>query len=164
MRSLKEALRDNQQRFRKMPKGPVGSYIRLKDYKWSTAVEQVLKGVLFCFVVDNPYDDAEFKRLANGVFRRGSHSGNTPRIDTIISSFQVGCPGVMSCDLSMWCHVTVELISLPFQDRVYDVSRNVSLSPAYIVTLYNVHGTVKSVHIITSCTGIAGLLHRTKLK
>ena len=100
MRSLKEALRDNQQRFRKMPKGPVGSYIRLKDYKWSTAVEQVLKGVLFCFVVDNPYDDAEFKRLANGVFRRGSHSGNTPRIDTIISSFQVGCPGVMSCDVS----------------------------------------------------------------
>ena len=31
MRSLKEALRDNQQRFRKMPKGPVGSYVRLKD-------------------------------------------------------------------------------------------------------------------------------------
>jgi len=59
MRSLKEALQDNQQRFRKMPKGPVGSYVRLKDYKWSTAVEQVLKGVLFCFVVDNAYDDAE---------------------------------------------------------------------------------------------------------
>ena len=109
MRSLKEALRDNQQRFRKMPKGPVGSYIRLKDYKWSTAVEQVLKGVLFCFVVDNPYDDAEFKRLANRVFRRGSHSGNTPRVDTIISSFQVGCPGVMSCDVSMYIPIVMLL-------------------------------------------------------
>ena len=96
MRSLKEALRDNQQRFRKMPKGPVGSYIRLKDYKWSTAVEQVLKGVLFCFVVDNAHDDAEFKKLANKVFRRGSHSGNTPRVDTIISSFQVGSVSVVS--------------------------------------------------------------------
>jgi len=98
MRSLKEALRDNQQRFRKMPKGPVGSYVRLKDYKWSTAVEQVLRGVLFCFVVDNAYDDAEFKKLANRVFRRGSHSGNTPRVDTIISTFQVGSAvGLSSC-------------------------------------------------------------------
>ena len=101
VRSLKEALRDNQQHFRKMPKGPIESYIRLKDYKWSTAIEQVLKGVLFCFVVDNAYDDAEFKKLANRVFRRGSHSGNTPRVDTIISSFQVGPVGVMSCDLKM---------------------------------------------------------------
>ena len=101
MRSLKEALRDNQQRFRKMPKGPVGSYIRLKDYKWSTAVEQVLKSVLFSFVVDNTYDDAEFKKLANKVFRRGSHSGNTPRVDTIISSFQVGSAGVVSYDLKV---------------------------------------------------------------
>ena len=53
------------------------------------------------FVVDNAYDDAEFKKLANKVFRRGSHSGNTPRVDTIISSFQVGPVGVMSCDLKM---------------------------------------------------------------
>jgi len=95
MRSLKEALQDNQQRFRKMPKGPVGSYVRLKDYKWSTAVEQVLKNVLSCFVVDNAYDDAEFKKLANRVFRRGSHSGDTPCVDTIVSSFQVGSAGVV---------------------------------------------------------------------
>ena len=96
MRPLMDAVWGNQQRFLKMPKGPVGSYIRLKNYKWSTAIEQVLKNVLFCFVVDNPYDDAEFKRLANGVFGRGSHSGNTPHVDTIISSFQVGSAAMMS--------------------------------------------------------------------
>ena len=69
-----------------MPKGPVGSMIRLKDYKWSTAVEQVLRGVLSCFIVDNPYDDAAFKRIASEVLRRGGGQG---RVDTIICSFQV---------------------------------------------------------------------------
>lgn len=85
MRTLVESLQRNRNRFRKMPKGPVGSMICLKDYKWSTAVEQVLRGVLSCFIVDNPYDDAAFKHIASEVLRRGGHG----RVDTIICSFQV---------------------------------------------------------------------------
>ena len=75
-----------------MPKGPVGSMIRLKDYKWSTAVEQVLRGVLSCFIVDNPYDDAAFKRVASEVLRRAGGRGG--RVDTIICSFQVRPYGI----------------------------------------------------------------------
>lgn len=87
MRSLVESLQRNRNHFRKMPKGPVGSMIRLKDYKWSTAVEQVLRTVLSCFIVDNPYDDAAFKRVASEVLRRAGGRGG--RVDTIICSFQV---------------------------------------------------------------------------
>ena len=97
MRTLVESLQRNRNRFRKMPKGPVGSMIHLKDYKWSTAVEQVLRTVLSCFIVDNPYDDAAFKRIASEVLRRGGGHG---RVDTIICSFQV-----RPCDIA-WHHVS----------------------------------------------------------
>ena len=75
----------NQRQFRKLPKGPIGAKIRLKDYRWSTAVEQVVtRNLLSAFITDNAADDALLKRIMREVLR------NHPfKPDTICSKFEV---------------------------------------------------------------------------
>ena len=72
MRSLVDALQRNHQSFRHLPKGPIGAMVSLKNYQWSTAVEQAVKwGLLNAFVVDNEHDAATFKGIVRSVYQRG---------------------------------------------------------------------------------------------
>ena len=71
MRTLVNELQRNKRQFRKLPKGPIGSMIQVKDHKWCTAVEQVFKHTLKAFVVDNIHDLITFKAIVKRVVRRG---------------------------------------------------------------------------------------------
>ncbi len=83
MRTLVNELQRNKRQFRKLPKGPIGSMIQVKDHKWCTAVEQVVKlNTLKAFVVDNQQDAKTFGAIARRVVRRG------PIPDAITSRFQ----------------------------------------------------------------------------
>ncbi|XP_040068392.1 structural maintenance of chromosomes protein 6 [Ixodes scapularis] len=42
--------------FRKPPKGPLGSLLKLKDQRWDLATESCLKSLLYTFLVDNDQD------------------------------------------------------------------------------------------------------------
>ena len=83
MRALVNELQRQRGQFRCPPKGPIGSMISLHDYKWSTAVEQVVKlGTLKAFVVDNQQDASKYMAIAKRVVR----NGGIP--DAITSPFQ----------------------------------------------------------------------------
>ena len=84
MRNLVNAIARNQHRFRKVPKGPIGSMIQLKDYKWATAVEQAIPKWLFsAFITDNVYDDEILKQIMGQVLRDGY------KPDTLSGEFEV---------------------------------------------------------------------------
>ena len=83
MRTLVNELQRNKRQFRKVPKGPIGSMIQVKDPKWCTAIEQVVKfNTLKVFVVDNQQDAKKFRSIAERVVRKG------PIPEAIISRFQ----------------------------------------------------------------------------
>ena len=74
-RKVAEALQKNAHRFRHPPKGPIGreDILRLKDYRWSTAVEQVVKyQLLNAFIVDNEHDRVTFNGIVNRTIPRGN--------------------------------------------------------------------------------------------
>ena len=73
-RKVFEALQRNADKFSHPPKGPIGreDVLRLKDYRWSTAVEQVMGfSLLNAFVVDNERDRDVFKSIMNRVIPKG---------------------------------------------------------------------------------------------
>ena len=73
-RKVAEALQKNAHRFRYPPKGPIGreDILRLKDYRWSTAVEQLMKySLLNAFIVDNEHDRVTFNGIVNRTIPRG---------------------------------------------------------------------------------------------
>ena len=75
MRKVVNALERNAHRFRCFPKGPIGreDIIRLTDYKWSVAVEQVMKRqLLHGFIVDNEHDRATYYDIVNKLIPRGN--------------------------------------------------------------------------------------------
>jgi len=72
MRTLVSAIRQDARRFSCPPIGPLGSKIKLKDYSWATAVEQVVKkSMLHAFIVDNHRDEEVLRRLINSIYKRG---------------------------------------------------------------------------------------------
>ena len=63
-----DALAKNGHRFRHPPKGPIGreDIVRLKDYRWSVAVEQVMKyQLMHAFIVDNEQDRKTYYDIVN---------------------------------------------------------------------------------------------------
>ena len=95
-----EAIARSKRQFSQLPIGPLGSKIKLRDYNWATAVEQVLKRSLLCgFVVDNHRDADALRKIIRKVYEqsRGRQAGPKP-----------------------------EVIVSQFQSSVYDVGRNVS--------------------------------------
>lgn len=54
-------------RFKKRPKGPLGSLIKLKDQRWDLATECCLGGVLFAFLVDNDQDAKTLRQIMSKV-------------------------------------------------------------------------------------------------
>lgn len=100
MKKLVDAVQKNLSRFERPPIGPLGAKIKLRDYTWATAVEQLSKGLLSAFVVDNHRDEEILRRILNSVFE-GRPNGQGMRKPEVIKS--------------------------TFQGTVYDVRRNVSV-------------------------------------
>ena len=83
MQELVHTIQKSCSAFTHLPRGPLGSAIKLCDYTWVTAVEQVItKSMLRAFVVDNHSDGAILRRIIRDICRRG------PRPEVIVSPFQ----------------------------------------------------------------------------
>jgi len=61
MPKVLDALARNKQRFQKLPVGPIGMYLQIKDPQWGIAVESALGGLVATFVVDNHQDRKAFE-------------------------------------------------------------------------------------------------------
>lgn len=84
MPRLVSLIQQNQSHFRKLPKGPIGALIKLKDYRWTTAIEQVIGyRNLMSFICDNHDDEATLKRLIN----ENTRDVRGPRPDIIVARF-----------------------------------------------------------------------------
>ncbi len=92
MKHLVDTIKNNQRRFTRLPIGPLGSKIKLRDYSWTTAVEQVLKRfLLFGFVVDNHRDADVLRRMISSVYKQDQQRGGRqqgPKPEVVVSKFQ----------------------------------------------------------------------------
>lgn len=52
-------------KFKKMPVGPIGNYVEVKDAAYRQYVEDTLGGILMAFCVDNPNDLAVLRSIMN---------------------------------------------------------------------------------------------------
>ncbi|KAL3288876.1 hypothetical protein HHI36_003322 [Cryptolaemus montrouzieri] len=76
---VRQLIEQNKNKFQQIPRGPLGSYIKLKDKKWAVAAEGYIgKGLLNSFLVDNKTDNQLLVQLFNKVA--------PDRIPTIITS------------------------------------------------------------------------------
>ncbi|RZB39350.1 structural maintenance of chromosomes protein 6 [Asbolus verrucosus] len=77
---VKQMIEQYKNKFSHVPRGPLGSYIKLKDKKWAVAVESFLTpGLLGSFTVDNKNDNQLLMQIFNQVWTGG-------RKPTIITS------------------------------------------------------------------------------
>ena len=84
-----ESIARNKRQFSRPPIGPLGSKIKLKDYAWATAVEQVLKRSLLCaFVVDNHGDADALRKIVRTVYEQNWSRQQGAKPEVILSTFQ----------------------------------------------------------------------------
>lgn len=84
MQNLVDAIQRFRQKFSVLPIGPIGSKIKLKDYTWATAVEQVIKrGTMFDFIADNHRDAGVLQGLIKSIY-----TGRGKKPGVIVSRFQ----------------------------------------------------------------------------
>ena len=90
MPRLVAALQQNMSRFRKPPMGPIGALIKLKDYRWATAIEQVIGyRNLISFICDSYDDEVVLRRIIN----ENTRDVRGPRPDIIVTRFSVMIAG-----------------------------------------------------------------------
>ena len=77
---LVKLIQRSKSKFRKVPVGPIGMHVTVRDEKWNRAVEFVTKNLLTSFVVDNSGD----KRILDGLARSCNLNGG---VRSIISKF-----------------------------------------------------------------------------
>ncbi|CAG9762184.1 unnamed protein product [Ceutorhynchus assimilis] len=66
MQRVKEMIKRDIKKFKEEPRGPLGSYIRLKDKKWAVAAEGFIGGAtLGAFTVDNEQDNKMLQQIFN---------------------------------------------------------------------------------------------------
>lgn len=83
MQTLVNTIHQDPRRYSRTPIGPLGSKIKLKDYSWTTAIEQVIKkGLLNAFIVDNHGDEDVLRKMIGSIYRKG------PKPEIICSSYQ----------------------------------------------------------------------------
>ncbi|XP_025836103.1 structural maintenance of chromosomes protein 6 [Agrilus planipennis] len=86
MPKIKEIIERRRNEFHHMPRGPLGSYIKLHDKKWAVAVEGFIgSSILRAFAVDNQKDNALLLKIFNEYWT----SGSQPTIITSKFFFQV---------------------------------------------------------------------------
>uniref|UniRef100_A0A915DVB2 RecF/RecN/SMC N-terminal domain-containing protein n=1 Tax=Ditylenchus dipsaci TaxID=166011 RepID=A0A915DVB2_9BILA len=61
--ALINLVRQNKDRFQKIPFGPIGAYVKLRDGKWAAPVEFCLKGLLNNFVCHSAEDRKQLEQL-----------------------------------------------------------------------------------------------------
>ncbi|KAI6661713.1 hypothetical protein LOD99_9900 [Oopsacas minuta] len=69
MPALMEKIRTNSSSFSRTPKGPIGSFLAVKDRKWALGVEAGIGGLMKSFIVDNLNDRVLLNRLMKEVCR-----------------------------------------------------------------------------------------------
>ncbi|CAJ0945544.1 unnamed protein product, partial [Mesorhabditis belari] len=77
-KAILDIIQANRQRFQRVPVGPIGMHVQVKDERWAYPIEQALGHNLAQYVVDNTQDDRLFKQLLTQRF--GSGILNTVRI------------------------------------------------------------------------------------
>lgn len=75
MPQLVQQIESNQNRFKKKPVGPLGAYVKVKDSKWTLAVECAIRSRLNTFVVDNVEDEKLLHSIMDRVAGRGRKPG-----------------------------------------------------------------------------------------
>ncbi|CAH2013059.1 unnamed protein product [Acanthoscelides obtectus] len=79
MPKVKAMIQQYKSRFQQEPRGPLGSYIKLKDKKWAVAVEGYIRpATLGAFAVDNKKDS----QVLQEIFRKVWTGGSQPQIIT----------------------------------------------------------------------------------
>ncbi|KAF5272537.1 hypothetical protein FQA39_LY07861 [Lamprigera yunnana] len=79
MPQIVEAINSNKNKFMHLPRGPLGSFITLKDKKWAVAVEGFLSPTLLrAFTVDNKSDN----QLLIQIFEKVGREGPKPMVIT----------------------------------------------------------------------------------
>ncbi|XP_072398773.1 structural maintenance of chromosomes protein 6 [Diabrotica undecimpunctata] len=74
MPSIKKMIQQNLRTFRQEPRGPLGSYIKIKNKEWTVAVEGHLTAALLgAFVVDNKEDNQRLREIFNKVLGKSNH-------------------------------------------------------------------------------------------
>ncbi|XP_064487285.1 structural maintenance of chromosomes protein 6-like [Ornithodoros turicata] len=79
LQAIENAMRAR--KFRKPPKGPLGSLLKLKDSQWDLATESCLRGVLLAFLCDNDQDARTLRSVMGQVM------GNERKPSIIVSSY-----------------------------------------------------------------------------
>ncbi|KAL5481928.1 hypothetical protein EMCRGX_G022203 [Ephydatia muelleri] len=145
MPRLVAALQQNQSRFRKLPKGPIGALMKLKDYRWAMAVEQVVGyRNLISFVCDNHDDEVILRRLVNENTRdvRGprpdiivtrftgreydvSQSAPQCSYPTVLQMLEVPDPDIQNCLIDL-CSVEETLLIESAQDARREINRRIA--------------------------------------
>lgn len=79
MPRILQAINENKHKFKELPRGPIGRYIKVKEKKWTIAVEGFLSpNLLQTFIVDNKNDCT----LLRSIFDRCCISSKKPSIIT----------------------------------------------------------------------------------
>ncbi|XP_050517633.1 structural maintenance of chromosomes protein 6 isoform X2 [Diabrotica virgifera virgifera] len=74
MPGIKKMIQQNIRNFRQEPRGPLGSYIKIKDKRWTVAVEgHLTPSLLGAFVVDNKEDNQRLREIFNRVLGKSNH-------------------------------------------------------------------------------------------
>lgn len=77
-----QEIENNKNKFTEPPRGPIGMYIKVRDKKWTAAVELYIKhGMLKTFCVTNGHDSKVLSEIFKRVFR------NAPKPSIISSKF-----------------------------------------------------------------------------
>ncbi|VDN30425.1 unnamed protein product, partial [Cylicostephanus goldi] len=61
--SILEVMNANSHKFEHLPRGPIGMYMKLRDRKWTFAVEEATRRLLTSFVFHSKRDHQTFERL-----------------------------------------------------------------------------------------------------
>lgn len=82
MSNLVNTIKACQHKFKKLPVGPIGLHVKLKDNKWAVAIEGYFgSNILKSFCVDNSEDLKQLSHLMKQIY------GNEPLPDIIVTKF-----------------------------------------------------------------------------
>ncbi|KAL1420022.1 hypothetical protein MTO96_024696 [Rhipicephalus appendiculatus] len=133
-------------RFKKRPKGPLGSLIKLKDQRWDLATECCLGGVLFAFLVDNDQDAKTLRQIMSkvmGAERKPSiitssfmgtvynykpKAMHSSRYTNLLENLEIEDPDVINCLIDQRGLEKIALIDTNHEAR--NVMMNASAVPA----------------------------------
>lgn len=131
--------------FRKRPKGPLGSLIKLKDQHWDLATECCLGGILHAFLVDNDQDAKILRQIMSKVmgaerkppiitsafmgtvYNYKSKAMRSSRYPNLLDNLEIEDPDVINCIIDQRGVEKIALIDTNHEAR--NVMMNASAVP-----------------------------------